>query len=97
MPPQAFVIVVGTHHHGHGIPANQRAYAALHKQIARHRPLVRGGDSVAKWCRNRQRQWYTGIFGVLGQGIDQGFTSSNTALAYHRVEGIEPFLSFLHI
>ena len=28
------------HHHGHGVPANQRANAAFHEQVARHACFV---------------------------------------------------------
>ena len=53
MPAQALFIIVSPHHHRHGIPANQRADAALHKQVTGHYSLIFGLDGVFEGRGNR--------------------------------------------
>src|SRR5690606_29611336 len=44
---QVWVLQVGAHHHRQGVPADQRANAALHEQVAGHLRFASDGDGVA--------------------------------------------------
>ena len=48
MAAEPLIVVVGTHHHGQGVPAYQGANAAFHKQVPRHHLFFLGRDGVGK-------------------------------------------------
>src|SRR5690606_25177357 len=48
MAAEAVLVLVGPHHHGQGIPADQGANSPLHKEIAGHALFPGGGNGVAK-------------------------------------------------
>ena len=52
--------LIGPYHHGHGIPADQRADTPLHEQIPRHAGFITHGNGVAE--RRGDGVWQLGAF-----------------------------------
>ena len=92
MPAKSVLVVVCAHHHRHGIPADKRAYAALHKQIPGHGSLVLRGDRVAKRGGNGAGQRHPGRLCVLRQLPQQLPGGLRTVGAEHRVQRFGPLL-----
>ncbi len=61
MTAQALVIIISTHHHRHGVPTNQGANSALHKQIAGHSLFGNGRDGIDVRSGNNSGKFDPGI------------------------------------
>ena len=76
MPTQTFIVIIGAHHHGQCIPANQRANTALHKQVAGHAAFIGRFDGIAKWRGDRRGYFAT----RLGRAFGHHFYQERRAL-----------------
>ena len=85
---------VGTHHHGHGVPAHQALDAAFDLAAARKRRLVLHRHGIEKWRRRRIRQRHAGLLGVHLKLLQEAFDALRATALQHVVEGFQPLLRF---
>jgi len=86
--------LVGAHHHGHGVPSNQRANAALHEQIARHARFLGHRDAVTEWRGYGIRQFGAIAAGSLGKPFKNVFGTVYAFVLDQRFQRIQPFTGF---
>ena len=91
---QVRIFQVGAHHHGHRVPANQRANAAFHEQVARHACFVGYGNRVAVRRGNGIRQLRTGAGSELTHTGHQVVSAVFAFFVENRFQGVQPFLGF---
>ncbi len=94
MPAQPVIVVVAPHHHGHGIPAHQRANAAFHEKIAGHHFFLCGGDRIGERSDGSGGQRQTAIHAMLGQLLQKKCGTLLAFLPDHIIECLEPLESF---
>ncbi len=95
MPAEIARPPIGTNHHGQRVPANERAYAPLHEQIARHERLFCLGNRVPVGGRNGVGQSGTRLRHARGQPLQQKVGPIYTFVFQHVLEGIKPLAGFL--
>ena len=94
MSTYALALLVGTHHHGQRIPANDRANTTLHKQITWHTLFAMSGNRVVVVGGYRGWQLEALFAGMILQLVEEKGSSVIAMGLTYRVEGIKPFFSF---
>ncbi len=86
MAAQAREELVGPHHHGHGVPADDAADAALDVAVARVGRLVLERDGVDIGRGGGERERDPVLVAVLNQAREQIAAAARPLTAQHRVE-----------
>jgi len=90
-PPNAAVVLVLAHHHGHGVPTDEAFDAPLHGAVARVRQLAFGTDRVD--IRGIEEVGNTGALGAraVGQLLQEISRAVRAGLIDYLVKGLNPF------
>ena len=85
---------VGAHHHRQRVPADQRANAALHEQVARHEGFLAGGNGVAVRRGDGVGQPGAGARQPGRQLLEKVAGPWNAPMRQDVLQGIEPLPGF---
>ncbi len=91
---QIRVLLVGAHDHRQGVPADQRANAAFHEQVAGHAGFVGHRNGVAIRCSDGVRQRGAAAAGQLTKPGHQVVRAVFTLVVEDGLQRVEPFLGF---
>ncbi|MNZ81061.1 hypothetical protein D3C78_997170 [compost metagenome] len=94
MATQVRVLLVRAHHRGQGVPADQRADAPFHEQVARHACLVGHRDGVAVRRGDGVGQLGAGARGLFAHAGQQVVGAAFTFTIEDGLQGVQPFLGF---
>ncbi len=97
MSAEPLVIIIGAHHHRQRVPANQRAYAALDEQIARHAVFGFGRNGVAIRSGDCRRHLHAAIGCPIDEALEQVGGTPLASIVRYRIERIEPLSCFRRI
>jgi len=87
----AFLGLVGAHHHGGGVPADEALDPALQVGPARHEHLFVGRDGIDVGRIGRERQLDAVLTGVDRQLAQQAGHLCGAAALQHIIKRVEPF------
>jgi hypothetical protein len=90
-------VLVGTHDHGHRVPADVGVNLDFHVRIARVLGLLVGGNGVDVFGVGRVRQIDTGPAGLADDLLDQVMGAIGAFLSDDAINGVHPFFGFLRI
>ncbi len=91
------VVLVGTHHHGHGVPADQALNAALNRAIARVGDFLVGLDGVDVGRVPAQGGLHAHIGGPFHEPFEQVVGPVRPCLVDDFIQRFHPFAGFLGV
>ncbi len=94
---QLRALPVAMHHHGQGIPADERADAALEGRVAGRSDLARGRDAVDVRGGGVKGQVGTRTTSAIDQLLKQEMRAFDAGMGQRGFQGVDPFLRFLRI
>ena len=94
---EIFIALVGAEHHGQGVPANERANAPLHEQVAGHERLLGGRDRVSIRRCQHVGQTLAGLRQPGRQAFHQQVRPVDPVLPDDRLQRVEPLLGLLGV
>jgi len=97
VPADARRRLVGTNHHGHRVPANERPDAALHFEVTGKPRLPIGWNRVHIRGPHRRRDTKLPIVGGLAQPGQQVPRSGLTPVLHDGIQRVEPLLGLARV
>ena len=97
VPAEIVIALVGAEHHGQGVPANERANAALHEQVAGHERLFGGRDRVSIRGCQHVGQTLAGLRQPRRQALHQHVRPAAPVFPDDRLQRVEPLLGLLGV
>ena len=97
MPADIGVVLIGAHHHGHGIPANQALDVPLDRAVARISHLFLRRNGVDVGGIPAQRDSHAQVGGAFHQVFEQVTGPVGPDLIDDFVESLNPFGGFLGV
>ena len=97
MAAKRSVLQVCTHHHRHGVPANQGANGALHEKITGHPGFFTDGDGVPIWGINRVRELGSSFSDFGRQPLQKILGAFHAFSLNDRVDRLDPLLTLNRI
>src|SRR5690606_2578179 len=85
-------LAVGGHHHGHRVPADDRADPPFHRRVAGALGLLAGRDGVDVLGGGREREVGAGAAGDLDHVLQQLVGAGWAVAVEDRLDGFEPLL-----
>jgi len=94
VPPDAAFLAVGSHHHGHGVPADQALDAPFDLAAAGEGKLLFSRDGVDVGRIGREGQFDARLLGVNAQFVQETRDALGPAALQHVVQRLQPFPGF---
>ncbi len=91
MPAEPLGLPVGTHNHGHCIPARDIFNEALHVPVPGVWRLLAVGNRINVGCVGRKGQADIPAVGMLGKCMQDGFDAAFPGSFQDFIQGFEPF------
>src|SRR5690606_21160299 len=85
-------LAVGGHHHGHRVPADDRADPPLHRRVAGALGLLAGRDGVDVLGGGRERQVGAGAAGHLDHVLQELVGAGRALAVQHGLDRLQPLL-----
>lgn len=85
------------YHHGHGVPAYERANAPLHCSVAGKALLFLYRYGIEIGSVGAERQIGAGAAGFVDETLQQIMRAFDALVLEHGIQGVEPFLCLLWV